>query len=822
MTKTFTLLFFILFSSLLTYSQLHTLSGRVTNMRMEPLAFVSVQVKGWSTGTTTKEDGTYTMQLDPGKYELVFSMIGYQPQVLTIVINKSHYIQNIVLEIDTGKGMSEVVVKARAKDRAEEFIRHVIRHKDSILAAPGPYSCTAYIKAVQQDSSTKKKRQPKINDTAKTKGNPELDNMAMAEIVLRLDYASDKRIKEERTGVTKRGDPESLFYLSTTDGNFNFYNNLIKVPVLSVTPFLSPISYSGLIAYRYKTEKTEQVGNHKIYTISVKPRQVSNATVTGELVISDSGWIVLHTRFHFPPYHLPEYDFFEVAQDYTVVNGSAHMITRQEFNYYAKTNRKKVSGQTTVRFKDFALHRQFPPRHFGVEVSATTEKAYKQDSSFWERNRTEPLTEKEIRFIRYKDSIYRATHTKAYLDSIDRVINRPTWFKILVTGQSITNHEKERTWYLPSLASMYQPLQFGGARMMLEAYYEKTLPSRKHIFTGGNISYGLRNHDVNGSLQFRKLYNPFNRGMWRLSGGREFDFIFSGDAWINMIKRSNIYLKHEISLGHTVELLNGLFVHTDLQMATRRSVSDYNINPLLDSLLEGALTNNQAVDFEKHNALYGQVRLEYTPWQRYIREPKEKIILGSKWPTLFVQWRKGIPGIINSKVNFDYLEFGLKQELKVGLLGISKYEVLTGSFLNQKELRLVDYKYQRRGDPLLFLNPNEAFQSLDSTFATFKRFYQGHWVHEFNGFLINKIPLLKKLQLREVAGAGFLIVPERNNLRYVEGFAGIERVIKWPFNPLYKFKLGVYVVGSAANQFNNPIQFKIGVTSWDRRTNKWY
>jgi hypothetical protein len=56
----------------------------------------------------------------------------------------------------------------------------------------------------------------------------------------------------------------------------------------------------------------------------------------------------------------------------------------------------------------------------------------------------------------------------------------------------------------------------------------------------------------------------------------------------------------------------------------------------------------------------------------------------------------------------------------------------------------------------------------------------------------------------------------------VEGFAGIERVIKWPFNPLYKFKLGVYVVGSAANQFNNPVQFKIGVTSWDRRSNKWY
>jgi hypothetical protein len=185
-----------------------------------------------------------------------------------------------------------------------------------------------------------------------------------------------------------------------------------------------------------------------------------------------------------------------------------------------------------------------------------------------------------------------------------------------------------------------------------------------------------------------------------------------------------------------------------------------------------------------------------------------------------VEWRKGIPGFINSKVDFDYLEFGLQQQLKLGIAGISRYTIRSGSFPTRKDLRTIDYKFQRRGDPLLFLNPNEAFQSLDSTFPVFDRFYEGHYLHEFNGALINKIPFLKKLQLREVAGSGFLIAPERN-LRYAELFAGVERVFKWPFNPIYKFKLGVYVVGSAANQFRNPLQFKIGIMSWDRKRNKW-
>jgi hypothetical protein len=540
----------------------------------------------------------------------------------------------------------------------------------------------------------------------------------------------------------------------------------------------------------------------------------------GEVTIADSLWVIVHARLKLPIYHLPEYDFFEVEQQYGLIADTAWMITRQQFTYYSKSNKAKISGVTTATYKNFELHKHFDKKHFGTEISATAQEAYEKDSSFWQTNRTEPLTEKEVRFIHYKDSIYRARHSKAYLDSVDRVINKITWKKWFWSGQEFNNHEKERHWDIPPLPQLYQPLQFGGTRVMMWVNYHKTFSSRKAFWISPNISYGIRNHDINGSLTVRHLYNPFNRGIVKVTAGRQFQLIFQGDAWLNQLKRSSVYLENGFGIGHEVELVNGLFLYTDLDFAFRRSVSDYKTNPRVDSIFGDVLTNNQAIAFEPYNATYGKVRLAYTPWQRYIREPKEKIILGSAWPTFYVSWRKGLPGPLNSKVDFDYLEFGVEQEIKLGLVGISNYSFRTGSFFNTKDLRLVDYKFQRRGDPILFMNPNEAFQSLDSTFPVFKRFYQAHFVHEFNGALINKIPILKKLQLREVAGAGFLIAPERS-LRYVETFAGIERVFKWPFNPLSKFKLGVYVVGSAANRFNNPVQFKIGITTWDRKNNKW-
>ncbi len=801
----------------LAQAQFFKISGKITNSKLEPLALVSIQVKGSVKGTVSKEDGTYELQLEEGTYDLAFSMLGYKTLLINLVVTKN-YVQNIILETDEAKGLSEVVVKGRIRDRSEEIIRNVIKNKDEILAAAGPYSCNVYIKATQEDSSQRKiKTKKNPVDSITISLNADLQRMSMAEISLRYDRETDSRVKEERTGVVKRGNPESLFYLSLTEGDFNLYNNLIRSRVLSQVPFLSPVSYSGLSAYRYKVVNIKHKDGKKIYTISVKPRQLSNVTVEGELTILDSAWVILTAHFTLPGYHIPEYDHFEIDQQYSFVDNKAWMITRQQFTYYSRTGKGKLSGQTIASYKNFEFNKEFPKKHFGTELSSTAQQAYDRDSSFWQTTRTVPLTVKEIRFIHYKDSIFRVTNSKPYFDSIDRLTNKVTWKKILLFGQTKYNREKKRTWFFPPLTGMYSPFQFGGTRIRADVAYNRIFPSRKTLAFFTDISYGFRNHDVNGNISVSHMYNPFNRGLINFSAQRDFQYIFSGDAWINMLKRNNFYLNNAAGIGHGLELANGLFLYTNASFAFRRSVSDYKTNPKVDSLF-GEI--NEAVAFESYNALYGSARLQYTPKQRYIREPKEKIILGSKWPTFYVSWRKGIPGLLQSKVDFDYLEFGIEHELKLGVTGVSKYSIRTGSFLNTKDLRLVDYKFQRRGDPILFMNPNEAFQSLDSTFPVLKRFYQAHYLHEFNGAILNKIPFFKKLELREIAGGGFLYAQERD-LRYFEAFAGVEKVIKWPFNPIYKFKLGVYVVGSAANQFRNPVQFKIGITSWDRRNNKW-
>ena len=798
--------------SLISQGQLYKISGIILDNKRERLPLASVEIKELRKGTVSKDDGSYEFYLERGRYDLVVSMVGFKPKVVSFFINNSDVTENVELEPDESSNMQEVVIKAKLRDRAEEIIKNVIRNKETVLNAIGDYSCNAYIKAFQLDS----------NYTPKKEGDSSLatdfSKMGLTEVVLHVDRSSSGQLKEEKLAVNKRGGSESLFYLSALDGDFFIYDNLIKAPPVSKIPFVSPLSYSGLMAYRFKTLRIDRTIKPKVYTIAIRPRQLSNATIEGEISIQDSTWNVISVNFRLPPAHMPEYDYMEVKQDYDRIGDSARVITKQQFIYYTKTKKGKIYGETTVLFNGYELRKNFKKGHFGLEISSTAQEAYEKDSAFWTSVRLEPLSRQQDLYARYQDSIALYMKSESYLDSMDRVLNKITWKKMLIFGQIFNDHKKERMWILPPITSMLQPVAFGGARLKLAAAYRKTYYSRRNLSLEADISYGFRNRDVNGTISLERKYNPFKNGKYRFKAGRNFEFIYPGDAWVNVLKRSNIYLNNSFELGHELEIVNGLTLMNDFEIALRRSVSNYKVGNNADSIF--GIPNEPPVQFDPYNATYNQVRLYFTPRMRYAREPREKIFLGSRWPTFYVLWKKGLKGLFKSEIDFDYLEFGLFQNLNLGVAGNTSYFIKSGDFVNSKDLRVIDYKFMRQGDPLFFQNPRSNFQALDSTFPVFDRYFQGNIVHEFNGALLSKIPFFKKLKLQEIAGGGVLIAPERD-LRYAEFFAGIERVFKWPFNPLTRLKLGVYVVTSVANKFNNPVQFKIGLTTWDRFRNRW-
>lgn len=78
------LLIALFFTQLLSAQLTHTVKGKVTNEKGEPLSGASVTAKGIAAGTSTDAAGNYTLQVNNAQATLVFSNVGYADKEIAI------------------------------------------------------------------------------------------------------------------------------------------------------------------------------------------------------------------------------------------------------------------------------------------------------------------------------------------------------------------------------------------------------------------------------------------------------------------------------------------------------------------------------------------------------------------------------------------------------------------------------------------------------------------------------------------------------------------------------------------------------------------
>lgn len=113
------------------------LSGKVLNIKNEPISSVSVKITGVSEGTTTDVEGRYSLQLSMGKkYELEFSAIGYAAKLINdIEVGQGEDNElNIVLEF-AAKDIEGVTVKATSRRQESTHSLLVFQKNNTALSS---------------------------------------------------------------------------------------------------------------------------------------------------------------------------------------------------------------------------------------------------------------------------------------------------------------------------------------------------------------------------------------------------------------------------------------------------------------------------------------------------------------------------------------------------------------------------------------------------------------------------------------------------------------------------------------------------------------
>ena len=337
--------------------------------------------------------------------------------------------------------------------------------------------------------------------------------------------------------------------------------------------------------------------------------------------------------------------------------------------------------------------------------------------------------------------------------------------------------------------------------------------------------YGFNNKDLKGSVDLNYTYLPKRFGKIHVKLGDTYELLNTYESIAATFSRSNYVNRKGWTLGHKMELVNGLYLDVDFEYAVNHSISDIQLSNWSDRLF-GNL--NAPKDFDSFSEAYLDIHLLYSIKQKYYTEPHKKVIVGTDHPKLELWYKRGLNGLMGSIVDFDFLELSAHHRKKIGTIGETRWKVSAGSFFRKVNVQLTNYKFFRRSDRYLFSDPIRSMQLLQPPSDTVNGFYPGviaiinsyvqaNYIHHFNGALMNKIPLINRLKLEAVVGAGLLYV-QNNNFRHLETYVGIERPIRIKDE---LFKIGIYYVGADSNFSSFDTTFKIGVNFFDAFNNEW-
>ena len=818
-----------------------SVSGYIFDQNNTPIPFANIYIKASQTGTSTDIKGRYFYQFtNHGIYDVVVTAVGFHSQEFKVRIeNNKGIVKNIWLKTNVEE-LDEIIIKSKGRDPAYGIIKKAVDNKKLWNKQIKSSKVDIYIKAkevISKKESKKRERkrkereaQRKLREAENPKTEEEkFDELAkqrkrdihklsssinMLEIKMNRHYQYPNKVKEIRTAYKKYGNTFGLYYKNTIQDEFNFYDNLMYLSKLNEAPLISPLNTISVLTYKFKLIETTFKGGKMLYKIKVTPRKRGNATFNGYIWILDETFHIAKIDLTLHKGGLVKYTDFRVFQEYEFNKDSVLLLVNQVFDYVEKSGRTKFTGKTTVHYSNYEINPVFPKRYFNNEVGITTQEAYDRDSSYWMKIRPEALTAEEQRFQFVKDSIYEYLHSPIYLDSVDSVFNKVTFLDVVWNGVGFRNHKKKESWNFGSLPELISLDPVGGFRLGPGASYFKRWENQKHVSIGGALDWGLLNKDMKGRFRISHKYDPMHQGYVQASVSRNFDILVTNDAISNLFERANWIESDKLRFSTSRELFNGFYGYFDFNFENRREIINYQHTTLFDALYDKP---NIAAGFDGYQSSSAGVAVWYTPFQKYMLEPKRKVILGSTWPTFNLYYRKGVKGLFGGDTDFEYIRLNINQNIQVRTLGTSSYHFSAGKFLSKKILKREDYKIFPRGDKWFFASFLQSMQLQDTTINVTDYYFKLNYIHHFNGAIINFVPLVKRLGIHTVIGTSGLLIPE-SNYRYAEIFGGIERTFKISRT---RFRLGVYFVEAKSNLSNIKPRVKFGINFYSFRNDDW-
>ncbi len=816
-------------------------SGTITDEVGNPIPFASVYIENSTTGVSANLQGKYFIELPTGNHTLVYSTIGYDNFEKQITLKQNQHLKIDITLLANISAIDEVEIVADKIDLAKSIMSKVRKNRKTYNNNINNYKCDIYVKSSFEKEY--KTQDTILGDYSEIKDINEYlkkDKLNLIEYIAEAYFKKPNKYKEniiayhdfseakpmgmsitvnagiESSDIAPKHHHEKNPYIFETNNltqSFNFYKNTLNLAQLSNQPIKSPIAIGSSLTYRYEYIETFFENKVKIYKLKVKPINKHDALFYGNIFIEDSTWALIAVDLSINKNALMMHKNFKIIENYKQVKNGVYLPEKLSLIYTIKDGKKNILGETRIKYKDYNVNYEINKKIFNNEIKTFEEDAFDRDSVFWENNRLLELKATELKFITKTDSIKKYYASNEFLDKQDSIYNRINWWSPFVQiGHR--NHYSGLEYGVGGLLQQVVPFGVGGYRHKLPLYFNKEFSNGMLLEIKEEIDYGFNNKDIKGKFGIGLTYFPKKFVRTYISFGNTYEMINNFASIEQTFSRSNYVNTKSFSIKQRIEIFNGLFAELSLLYSNQIPIVDLQLSKW-SIYIFGEL--NEPIDFEEYTKSEIKLKLKYILNQKYMIKGGKKIIIGDNNPELFFEYKKGIPNLFNSEVDFDYIELGARAEHKLARFGSSRWQVTAGIFTNKNNLRVLEHKYFRGSDIIFFSDPLKSFQLLGKTLNTNSEFLQANYIHHFDGTILNKVPLIKYLKISLAGGAGAMSIPEQDFYHF-EMFAGVEKVIRIKKQ---LFRLGVYGV-TADNSLSSPdITIKIGISPFNNYSKKW-
>lgn len=746
-------------------SQNHlTISGTITDANTgEPLPFATVVFVGnESVGTTSDFDGSYLLESKWGTDSIEVSFVGYELKRVAIQRKQKRQIINFQLK-DAGLTLITAEVKAkkqryrRKNNPAVALMKQVIANKDkNRIQSQDFYEYDKYEKMeLSLNNITDEFRQKKqfknfqflfnYVDTSQLNGKPYLP-MYIRETASNVYYRKNpQREKEFRNGIKVT---EFDNWISTdnmallTDRLYqkiDIYDNNIYMMSQN---FVSPLSdFAGNAFYRYYILDTISYNNRAVINLAFMPANKRDIGFKGNLyILNDSTHAVAKAVFSITKEaNLNWVNDMQLVQEFEP-RDSFWILTKDEIIIDFALSKKSngLFGKRSVHYDNHVFNRERDKSVYAGTVNVIdADDVYNKGDAFWKAARLEPLSIKE-------KGIYEMTDSLQQMPAFKRVMNV---FSVLITG--FWNFDKLKLGPVGAFYSFNEVegfrLRFGGAtttlfdpRLQLEGYLAYGFRDQKFKY-GGAVLYSFNN-------DFKKYPQHHLQLSYQQETnfvGQKLDFV-TEDNFLLSFKRGDVskmlFLENfKVEYLYETNQDIALTLKFNRQQQTPLGSLRFNYFPPQDAENILSLNHLKISEFS--------AKLRWAPNQQFIRGHNSRSPIYNRYPIMTVAYSLGAKGVLGGAYGYHKLEAEIFKRFHYPFLGMTNVVIEGG-------------KVWSKGLPyyLLFIpkaNQTFSYKHRSYNLMNYLEFtsdaYLGWNVeHHFNGFFFNKIPLLKKLNLREV------------------------------------------------------------------------